>query len=1182
MTGRRQPVLGVVVCLLMALKPAFAQDAPTLLFQGGAARDVADSPEGDRLYVALYSSDEVIAVDAASGAEMARVRVGDGPASLIADNASIAVLNRAGASVSILHAADLSVRATVPVSGGTNALVAAGPERIAAIDPFEARVTVIDLTSGATVTTTQLAAALPVGAAFVDGSLMVVSRTSPAALIRLDANTLAETGRVAFDGVPRAMAACGSGRVAIATDDALVLMDLSSMQTVRTEPIALTALIAVAGGVMGIQDAEIRGFDHGLNAAFTAPAPDGARGARIVRGNIVAWAPALGRVWRVAAVPVLASSPNGQSLQSGATLVAEAPLEPEPTPDSIAVAEAPEPATPVEPVAPAPDSEAAVAASPAPEVSPDPAAEPATAEAESLSPLSAPEDPQPVAPETIDEPAVPYHLTVRPTRPGLGGSRPYAPRFGDPTGRTIREELDRALTVAADGDSLTTIDFGSPPKNLEFAGKLSRTQSGAGQKVTIGPSDVQFDIDDAHVKTDTLSFSTVPQELVLEGNVDVTRGNSTLTADRIRAFNVKPPVVTGRPLVPSNREKSIPHPLVPRGYKPPEPGSGPVLGIVEMTNMNWVEPDRSLVSESVQMNSLARNADLHKPHGRTGPMYFGAERLQMLGPDNVVGTDFWVTTCDDPVPHYRLRLSRVEGVDGEAVKGSHARLQLGQTATPFYVPRLTASLLPGDRRLRTELSVGRASDLGNFLNVAQWFQLSDNIDVAPRLYITTQQGTGFGFDSEYNFMRDPASAMFRSEGKLQTLYTTEKSGYTHWYHRQEFTPDTVLLGQWEQWYEEGFYKDFYADEYENRTGPRTFVSVAHTQEEWMATATAAKATHDFTAETEKLPELTFSMFERKLAGNLYGTFDTIGGFYETQPETVSSMREVTVGRLSYDWNVARGFNVLPFVEMDATYYSNTLDDDQDDFRGSATVGVTAQARLQRSFAGIRNFSGFKHLIVPSATLSFRPDTTLDSEDTPRFDDYDDRPGRFRIESTIDNILLGRNGPTGEIWPVARLTLYQGNDFENEAVRSNDYEVELEVRPRPAWGLQAVGEMHDLDEDDDLPGSDFNRLLTYLFYDNKLSKNSVNGRIGFAYTESSNDVLNQEILYGLGYRITGRWSAAFEQRYDFERDEMTRQTFSVRRKFHDWEVGLSVRDKESGIDIGLEINLVNFPEIGLGL
>jgi lipopolysaccharide assembly outer membrane protein LptD (OstA) len=585
----------------------------------------------------------------------------------------------------------------------------------------------------------------------------------------------------------------------------------------------------------------------------------------------------------------------------------------------------------------------------------------------------------------------------------------------------------------------------------------------------------------------------------------------------------------------------------------------------------------------MEFNTLARRADLENVNGNTGPVYFGAKDLHVHGTNEISAEDFWLTTCDLPEPHYRLRVSHVTSTGPNEVVVQHARLQVGRTDTPLYLPRYAASLVPGEgSRLGTELTVAGNTALGTYLNVAQWFEINENLDLAPRLYATAKQGVGFGFDGRYDYMNDPSSPLYRSTGEMRTLLTTEDNGYTEWYHRQELTPDTVMLFQSEQWYERDVIKDFYSNDYENRTGPRTFLSVAHTRPEYMATGTIAPSTHDFTNETEKLPELTFHMFERQLAGGFYATFDTYAGYYETEPSTVNAGRSATVGRISYDWNVARGFNVLPFVELHGTYYSRTLDDTADDFDGTVTTGVTVQSRLQRNYPGFGNFTGFKHIIIPSTTLSYRPDATIDAQDLPQYDALDQRPGRVRVETTLDNILLGKNAANNMVWPVGRLTFYTGTDLENEAIKANDYEIDLEIRPRPSWGMRTVAEIHDVSQSDDLPGEDFNRVITYGFYDNRLQDNSLNARAGFAFTESGPDVLNEEILYGLGYKFAKNWSFAFDHRYDFNRNEFTRQTYTLRRKLHDWEIALLVRDRQDSLDIGFSINLVDFPEIGTGL
>ena len=423
---------------------------------------------------------------------------------------------------------------------------------------------------------------------------------------------------------------------------------------------------------------------------------------------------------------------------------------------------------------------------------------------------------------------------------------------------------------------------------------------------------------------------------------------------------------------------------------------------------------------------------------------------------------------------------------------------------------------------------------------------------------------------------DPASIFFGGRGSFQTLYTTKDDGYTQFYHRQEISEKTVVLGQIEQWYTADFVKDFYNGIFEDRSGPRSFMNLTHTRPQQIATLTLAKSTHDFTTETEKLPEATYHLFERRLGKGFYGTFDGAAGYYRTAPDDVESGRVATIGRLSYDWNLAKGINVVPFVEGDGTWYSNALDDGEPAFRGTAVGGATLQARLQRAYAGRRGFSGFKHIVVPSVTYSYRPDASLAQDDTPRFDGFDDRLGRSRVETSITSLLLGRNAETGDAWPVARVGLYQGHDFSSEGAESDDYEVQMEVRPRPWWGLQTVGELHEAETGVDLPDEDTERLLTFLFFDNRFGKNTMNSRIGYSLAKTDVGVFKRQVLYGIGYKLTEKWSFAFEQRYDLERGELTRHAYEIRRLLHKWEMSIRIKKRESGVDIGIAFNLSDFP------
>jgi hypothetical protein len=279
-------------------------------------------------------------------------------------------------------------------------------------------------------------------------------------------------------------------------------------------------------------------------------------------------------------------------------------------------------------------------------------------------------------------------------------------------------------------------------------------------------------------------------------------------------------------------------------------------------------------------------------------------------------------------------------------------------------------------------------------------------------------------------------------------------------------------------------------------------------------------------------------------------------------------------RLSYDLNVNQAFNVVPFVEGGATYYSNTLVEDDADTRWLGLAGVTAQTRLSRSYRGFGNFEGIKHIVVPSVTYLNQDSSSVREIDVPRFDAIDDRPTRERIESKIDNIILGRNTLNGETWRLARLAFYQGYDLANDAHEAIDYEVDLEIRPRPWWGFRGVGEIHELDQVVGIPGSDLNSVLGYVFYDDGRFENRMNGQLGYALTEVDGESINREILYGMGYKFSPNWSASLQHRYDLERDELSRQTYEVRRRLHKWEMGVRVRDRERGTDFSIVFSLID--------
>jgi hypothetical protein len=303
--------------------------------------------------------------------------------------------------------------------------------------------------------------------------------------------------------------------------------------------------------------------------------------------------------------------------------------------------------------------------------------------------------------------------------------------------------------------------------------------------------------------------------------------------------------------------------------------------------------------------------------------------------------------------------------------------------------------------------------------------------------------------------------------------------------------------------------------------------------------------------------------------------DSTAGYYNYSETDIHARRFSQVARLSYDWNVMSGLNIVPFVEGSMSEYSNRRESVSSDVRYNSLAGVTTQARFQRGYSGFGKFNGFKHIFVPSVTYFHDNASSLGIDEVPRFDDIDNRPARDRVESKFDNILLGRNAANGETWRVAKLAVYHGNDLSNEVSKGTDYEIDMEIRPRPWWGFRAFAERHRDETEPGFVENDFDRRLAFVFYDDNNYENSFNARLGYSLTNINNVTINREVLYGAGYKLSPKWSFSADHTFDLEDNEIRRQSYQIRRRMHKWDMGLRVRERPSGTDINVVMSLVGF-------
>ncbi len=763
--------------------------------------------------------------------------------------------------------------------------------------------------------------------------------------------------------------------------------------------------------------------------------------------------------------------------------------------------------------------------------------------------------------------------------------------------RTITDALRQPTEFGSLEAGFEPPDWTEPLRDVE-AEKMTRDlQTG----VLHLENNVRLRMGNMLFRADSLTHSEDTGEIFVKGNVQVEQESSRLTASEMRYQ-----LPMEEEMTPEAAPEAV-SPLTAELDDQERARQRLSVGKLDAKDVHIVEPAREMTASEVHFDFASQTGELTDVRGRAGLYYFHADKLYIRGPQQVYGEEVWVTTCDQENPHYRLRMKTFSADQDQVLRGSHARLQFGKVPTPLYLPRWRANLQE-ENPWYIDFRSGRSAELGYYANVGMQFEVNRDITVGPRLYPTEKEGVGLGLDVKYDFMDNPASPFFRSKGEAHGLMTTESRGYGEWYHRYEYSEDLVVRGQLEMWRDRDVYKDFHRELYRHRTTPRDFVNVTYRQPSYIATSTARLNMHRWVYETEYLPEATFHLIERRIAPNLYFTYDTLLGYNEREQNGDTGGRQTNIARLSYAWAPVEGFTLTPHWENEATFYLTEDHDDTAQARLSTKLSVTAQSRFHKTYPGFLGFSEFKHMVVPSVTMSYRPKSTLSIEKSPRYDAWDSVYGQARIESKLDNLLYGRDAYTNEVWQVGRFTLYQGNDLWNETSASENYEAEIDLRPRPWWGFQLAAERHKVNRDI-LPRvplyqnerflqayelifrqpwrlnpeieyqtmlGDFNRVLTHLYYDDIPMGGYFNGRAGFIYTETASRVYNRDILYSLGCKLGDHWGLWFEHIVDISRGDLRIQTYEIRRTLHCWETALRIRNRERGTDFNIEFSITAFP------
>lgn len=225
-------------------------------------------------------------------------------------------------------------------------------------------------------------------------------------------------------------------------------------------------------------------------------------------------------------------------------------------------------------------------------------------------------------------------------------------------------------------------------------------------------------------------------------------------------------------------------------------------------NVVLTTPEDHVEAESMWMSTETGQGVAFQARGRSGPFYFlgdpfradGKTTFRQLSREESYLKDASFTTCDFPVPHYRLRAKEFTIMANDRVFGRNVVLYIRETPV-LWLPYFTYALRDSNP---WGFTLGSDTKLGAFLRV--WYDyyqatytpsdVDDNLMEATsklrtRLYTDwfSKRGAGLGLNASYSFDRGRHQGVFKGYGLSDSdRNVAPSSRYSvDWYHRSRLS-----------------------------------------------------------------------------------------------------------------------------------------------------------------------------------------------------------------------------------------------------------------------------------------------------------------------------------------------------------------------------------------------------------
>lgn len=586
------------------------------------------------------------------------------------------------------------------------------------------------------------------------------------------------------------------------------------------------------------------------------------------------------------------------------------------------------------------------------------------------------------------------------------------------------------------------------------------------------------------------------------------------------------------------------------------------------------------------------------------------------------------TTCDLIVPHYHGQAGKIRFIPEERVTATNMVLKFGNMPVA-YVPYFRRSLR--ERWHAYILSGGYSSRKGAI--VYNKYHLHFNRQFLETAYADWMSSLGYGAGWKHRF--ENPQFMWPGRGQLFGYYFEQtddddeedrrglggKGGRWHLQGEleQQITPDLRLTGRFLNVSDEDYTDDFEeelvdrgVDREDLFNGRNPFVNLAWTQPDFNLRALYKERMDDFVdfrlADEERKPQLRWdvrrlSLLDSPLYVNYHLDYsrlreERLSGVEGDSTEIIEETDRLdTDVEFSAPFSLTDWLRVNPFVGYEFTHYQDPrheVDIDTPTFmldqeavyddvsRHIFRYGVDLNTRRVLNLGAIGDrFTDSRLLFEPTLSLiDFYPtdgirevdvETDPASFTAPDFiaiDEVDTITDYARVvRLRLDTRWQGKTQPGS--FTLIRHSLQVGRDIRNDVYE--DIASELYVNPLPRWSLHNFTR-YDLE--DDLLRSSITGTSYQVF-----DRLAVRG--GYAHYEALGAEDDDNIYWGLTYRISPKWLAEYQHDYDVEDDAHRSIRVSLTRDMHDWALVIGIRhrnrvDHPDDTEVRFSVNFKPFP------